>query len=244
MLDKKDIEQIIAGLSKISDNINRYSSTLNQENLDSFSDFVTKDKNFVAFFLAVLRSADFGDIIAQNGNPIVLMNSMDKQIMSAIVVLYCVLLKIPKNRNIITLSAIKLVEINAKLLLEWKNILTFLGKYDQINLNLICYTFVIIFMFECAFEKEAEKLDQILALSDMNYYDAFKNLYDIDIFEVICSLAGFDAKKNGEILQYLKMLLFYRFSKPEYVNSNLTKILSFSKKPSLQDAVLFKRALQ
>ncbi|WP_230056619.1 hypothetical protein [Campylobacter suis] len=243
-MDKKDIEQIIAELSKISDNINKYSSTLNQENLDGFADFVTKDKNFAAFFLAVLRSADFGDIAVQNGNPAALMKSMDKQIMSAIVVLYCVLLKIPKNRKIVTLSAIKLVETNAKLLVEWKKILKFLGKYDQINLNLVCYTFIVVFMLEHAFEKEAERLGQILALSDMSYYDAFKNLYDIDIFEVICTLAGFDTKKNSEILQYLKMLLLYRFGRPEYANSNLTKILSFSKKPSLQDAALFKRALQ
>lgn len=241
MLDKKDVEYIINDLLKTTNFIKKYDELIKLGRIKELIQNVSVDRNFVPYFFAVLRNLQ----INFNGNNIfIIAQSIDMALLRAIIISYIIFSKLPKNRFIVTISAIKLVELNTKILIDWDKILEIIGKKSYKNLSFCAYSFFGIILFEMVFKKFAKQLNEIVALYDINYSEIFYNLYGIEIFDIICKFADFDTKRDGEIIFALNTLLTYHFSKSEFENTNLNKIYSYKNKIDVKTILEFMKVLK
>ncbi|MBE3022458.1 hypothetical protein [Campylobacter sp. 7477a] len=248
MLLKEQIDKKIEQILLLSKNLQECKGLLLNSQIAEAIKIISEDKTFKTYFFTLLRKVDFGTKVDINSKDIVVISHLlGPDIFKLIVYSYFIFFKIPKNWKIFNTNAIKIVELNAKILSDWNRLISYLEQKNDRNLHLSAYALLSIVVCEIIFSDLSHNFEYVVRNSDVSYDRILKNLYGTSLFDLVCKTAGFELENLNEedkkLSDYLRILLIYEFCRPEFSDMGFDMILNLDIDVTGEMLVNFKKAL-
>ncbi|QCD45297.1 hypothetical protein CMUC_1538 [Campylobacter mucosalis CCUG 21559] len=246
MLSKSQIDKIIEHIGFVPENIKQVKALMSAKKPKEAIGLLALDREFVIYFLTMLRNADFYVDIGSKDVRIIA-EQLDVNLLNSIIDSYALFLKFPKKCEIFDISTIKLVELNAKILCHWDKILTQIRYRSARNSSLASLMMLNILLAELVFVSFVNSVDGILDICDISYDEIFEKMYSQGLFFTTALMLDFNLKtlppSEKNIVEYFKILICYEISQPGFCSAGFDKIFNLSAVADTQMLVEFKRAL-
>ncbi|MCD8213523.1 MAG: hypothetical protein LUC34_05695 [Campylobacter sp.] len=243
---KEQIDKILEHIFHKNETLDKCEELLSSGDIAAVIEIFNSDKAFKAYFLTLMKVSDFG-VDSRSKDLAIVSHMLGVDVLRMIIHSYFVFLKSPKQWGIFKISTLELVEFNARFLSDWNKLLNYLKLKNHRNLTIASYMLINIILCELVFSSYKYSFGEIVTLTDVSYDKIFRQYQEGGFFETACQAADWDMNKltmrDKEIVEYIKILLYYEFSRPEFYRFGFHKISDVSVQASVETAIVIKKAL-
>ena len=91
-------------------------------------------------------------------------------------------------------------------------------------------------------------MSDVISYSDVSYNKILQKKYGFNILDIFLKAMNMNKQSlsriDKEMLYFFEILLFYEFSRPEFYDFGVDKILDINVYPEMQTIIFIKKALQ
>lgn len=243
MLSESTINEYIQSIPPLPAVVKNCMSALAKEDLVKAADFASEDKALMSYLRNIVNKPIFGfrsDIKDARQLFGVLGLSRARQLLYS----YYILLLLPKNWEVFEFDSYKFQELQARLIFHWSKILESIGNHDKETASIITVIPAALIVCEMLFRSVNDTVILLREKKSMSYESILVKMTGRSLFDIVSLIAkkwemsetsmqiiaNLSCKeegvfgKNAQLIEYLRLLLFYEMSRPVIMESGLNDL--------------------
>lgn len=239
MFEKSDIEKYINEVPAIPKIILSVAKSLDEQDLAKAATLASSDLALINYMKNIVNKPIFG-FRDELKDPKQIFGALGLQRARQILYSYYVSLLLPKNWKVFKLNNNQFADIQASFLLEWQKILNHIKNNSLELQQAITLVPSAISICESVFEKDIEIVNILKNQKSISYDKILLKTTNLSFFDIVSMVAekwempekiinflkSLNASKD-DISVYLKLLIAYILSKPQYNESGLSDFFEF-----------------